>query len=388
MPANDIAPRFDLSAGESALLERAAAIAASHAPVDGHSMSLAALRGVFRELEPTGYLGSVLPPEAGGKGLSPLAFAALVEGLAPDLTLLGNHSVQRYLHSFGSGTQCGRFMPGLLSGEEIGAIAITEAQAGSDLARIETVARRAGDRYVLNGRKTWVTHGMVASAFIVLARTGDDQFTRFIVPGDSEGLQRSKQKPVGLTHLSFAHLEFHDCEVEAGLRLGEEGQGVKGAKEAFPIARVLAALQALRIGRAALSLASDYARKRVVASQSLADSSLVQHGYSTLWARCEATRLLCFRVAANLAAPDATAMASAAKAAAGELALDACRWASDCMGSAGLGADHRLVRLHNDARMMSVVDGTSVLNHLVAARRSIGRRSSGQGSVDAGLPPP
>src|SRR5258706_2519 len=83
-----------------------------------------------------------------------------------------------------------------------------------------------------------------------------------------------------------------------------------------------------RIGRAALSLASDYARKRVVASQSLADSSLVQHGYSSLWARCEATRLLCFRVAANLAASDATAMASAAKAMAGELALDACRWAS------------------------------------------------------------
>jgi alkylation response protein AidB-like acyl-CoA dehydrogenase len=390
MSANDIAPRFDLSAGESALLERAEAIAASHAPVDGHSMSLAALRGVFRELEPTGYLGSLLPPEAGRKGLSPLAFAALVEGLAPDLTLLGNHSVQRYLHNFGSAAQCRRFMPGQLSGEEIGAIAITEAQAGSDLARIETVARRASDRYVLNGRKTWVTHGMVASTFIVLARTGDDgdQFTRFIVPGDSEGLRRSQQKPIGLTHLSFADLEFNDCEVEAGLRLGAEGEGLKGAKEAFPIARVLAALQGLRIGRAALSLASDYARKRVVASQSLADSSLVQHGYSTLWARCEATRLLCFRVVANLAAPDATAMASAVKAAAGELALDACRWASDCMGSAGLGADHRLVRLHNDARMMSVVDGTSVLNHLVAARRSIGRRSSGQGSVDAGLPPP
>jgi len=381
MPANDIAPRFDLSADERALLERAEAIAASHAPADGENMSLAALRGVFRALGPTGYLGSVLPPEAGGKGLSSLAFAALVEGLSPDLTLLGNHSVQRYLHNFGSAIQCQRFMPGLLSGEDIGAIAITEAQAGSDLARIETVARRVGDRYVLNGRKTWVTHGMVASTFIVLARTGagKDQFTRFIVPGDSEGLQRSNQRPVGLTHLSFAHLEFQDCEVETELRLGEEGEGLKGAKQAFPIARVLAALQALRIGRAALSLASDFARARLVASQSLADNSLVQHGYSGLWARCEATRLLCFQVAADLAAPDATAMASAVKAMAGELALDACRWASDCIGSAGLGADHRLVRLHNDARMMSVVDGTSVLNHLVAARRSIARRSSGQG---------
>ena len=390
MPAKDSAPRFELSASERALLDEADAIATSHAPAGGESLSLATLRRIFRALQPTGYLGSVLPPEAGGKGLSPLEFAALVEGLAPELTLLGNHSVQRYLHGFGSAVQIGRFMPGLLSGEDVGAIAITEAQAGSDLARIETVARRVGDRYLLNGCKTWVTHGMVASTFIVLARTGENfsQFTRFIVPGDVVGLRRSTLKPVGLTHLSFAQLEFADCEVSTGLRLGEEGEGVKGAKEAFPIARVLAALQALRIARSALWLASDFARGRVVASQSLADSSLIQHGYSSLWARCEAARLLCYRVAANLAAPEATAMASAVKAMAGELALDACRWASDCMGSAGLGADHRLVRLHNDARMMAVVDGTSVLNHLVVARRGIGRRASGKGSVDAATPAP
>src|SRR5271169_4991344 len=109
MPAQDIAPRFDLSAGERALLEQAETVANCHAPVDGESMSLAALRGIFRALEPTGYLGSVLPPEAGGKGLSPLAFAALVEGLAPGLTLLGNHSVQRYLNGFGSAPQRRRF---------------------------------------------------------------------------------------------------------------------------------------------------------------------------------------------------------------------------------------------------------------------------------------
>ncbi len=189
---------------------------------------------IFRELEPTGYLASVLPSEAGGKGLSALAFAVLVEGLAPDLTLLGNHSVQRYLHSFGSADQCRRFMPGLLSGEEIGAIAITEAQAGSDLARIETVARRFGDRYVLNGRKTWVTHGTVASTFIVLARTGDnkDQFTRFIVPATAWDLQRSQQKPVGMTHRSFADLEFSDCEVETGLN-SARGEGAKSARKPF-----------------------------------------------------------------------------------------------------------------------------------------------------------
>ena len=369
------APRFESSADELALVEHAARIAASHAPADGRSLTLAELREVFRALEPTGYLGSVLPGSAGARGLAPLAFAALVEGLAPDLTLLGNHSVQRYLHDFGSPAQRERFLPGLLGGDEIGAIAITESQAGSDLSRLETTARRVGDRYLLDGRKTWVTHGMVASVFIVLARTGEGpgEFTRFIVPGDTAGLVRSEQKPVGLRHLTFAHLDLRGCELPAELRLGEEGAGVRGAKAAFPIARMLAALQALRIARAALDLAADYARQRVVASRPLADSSLVQHGYATLWTRCEAARLLCLRVAADLTAADATALASAAKAMAGELALDACRWASDCMGSTGLAADHRLVRLHDDARMMAIVDGTSVLNALVVARRSIAR---------------
>ena len=374
-------PRFGSSADELALREHAAQIAAAHAPQGDRSLTLDELREVFRALEPTGYLGSVLPTTAGGKGLSALQFAALVEGLAPGLTLLGNHSVQRYLHDFGSPAQCARFLPGLLSGAEVGAIAITEPQAGSDLARLETTARRVGNSYVLNGRKTWVTHGMVASVFIVLARTGEapGEFTRFIVPAESAGLARRAQLPVGLRHLSFAHLELQDCELPQELRLGAEGGGARGARAAFPIARMLAALQSLRIASAALDLAAGYARERIVASKPLAESSLVQQGYAALWSRCEAARLLCLRVAADLGAADATALASAAKAMCSELALDACRWASSCMGSVSLAADHPLVRLHNDARMMAVVDGTSVLNELVVARRSIARAPNGAG---------
>lgn len=376
-------PRFASSADELELRDHAAQIAASHAAPQDRSLTLAELREVFSALEPTGYLGSILPGAAGGKGLSALQFSALVEGLAPELTLLGNHSVQRYLHDFGSPAQCERFLPGLLSGRDIGAIAITEPQAGSDLTRLETVARRAGNGYVLNGRKTWVTHGLHASVFVVLARTGDapGEFTRFILPADTAGLVRRAQVPVGLRHLSFAHLELRDCELPQELRLDAEGAGARGAKAAFPIARLLAALQSLRIAGAALDLAAAYARERIVAAKPLAESSLVQQGYAGLWGRCEAARLLCLRVAADLSAADATALASAAKAMSGELALDACRWASSCMGSAALAADHALVRLHNDARMMAVVDGTSVLNDLVVARRSIGRAAPGAGSA-------
>jgi alkylation response protein AidB-like acyl-CoA dehydrogenase len=365
--------RFGFSTAETALLERAEAIAAATPRPDGRPLNAAELRKLFTELAPTGYLASTLPKEAGGHGLSAIAFAALAEGLAPRLTLLGNHSVQRYLHQFGNAQQQARFMPALLEGEGIGAIAMTEANAGSDLAHMATTARRVGNAYVLDGEKTWVTHGLAATLVVVLART-EAGLTRFIVPGDAPGLRREPLEPVGLRHLGFARLTFRGCEVPLELRLGAEGEGLKGAKAAFPIARVLAALQALRIARAALEIARAYAEDRVAARTPLASSSLVQHGLAQLWARCEGARLLCLRVANDLQAGDAVALASGAKALAGELALDACRWAEDLLGSSSLHAEHPLAQLMGDARMMAVVDGTSVLNHLVVARRMLPTR--------------
>lgn len=368
-------PRFELSARERELLEFSQAVAIPYAAHTAGALPLSSLQEIFGRLEPSGYLGSVLPAAAGGKGLSPLAFAALVEGLSPSLPLLGNHSVQRYLYEFGSPAQCEQFLPGLLSGKEVGAIAISETQAASDLSRIKTAARKRGVCWSIRGRKTWVTHGMVASIYIVLARSGDapGHLTRFIVPSDLPGLTRRPMTPIGLKHLSFAEIELNDCEVSDELRLGGEGEGASGAKAAFPIARVAAALQALRIAQAAIDAAETYARERIVGGTALAAQGLVQRAHASLWARIEAARLLSYRAAGHLSSREAVAFASAAKAISGELALEACQWASDCAGSTALSATHQLTRLGNDARMMAVVDGTSALNHMVVARRGIAR---------------
>lgn len=361
-------PRFDRSPAERELLARAQAVADAHPRPRGRPFDAGELRAIFRELAPTGYLGSTLPRDAGGQGLSGLDFSALCEGLAPGLTLLGNHSVQRYLHQFGTAAQQRRYLPALLSGDSIGAISMTEPQAGSDLEHMATTARRVGSAWRIDGVKTWVTHGLAADVIVLLART-EVGLTRFLVPGDTPGLVRTPLEPVGLQHLGFARLSFEGCELPAEARLGDEGAGLKGAKAAFPIARVLAALQAVRIAEAALEIARGYAAVRVAARSPLAASSLVQHALAQLSARCSAVRLLSLRVASRLDADDAVAQASAAKALAGELALDACRHAEDLMGSEALHASHPLASLTGDARMMAVVDGTSVLNHLVVGRR-------------------
>ena len=361
-------PRFDRSKNENALLERAQAMAEAHPRPTGRAFDAAELRAIFRTLAPSGYLASTLPKDAGGHGLSGLEFSALCEGPAPGLTLIGNHSVQRYLHLFANARQRQRFLPALLQGESIGAISMTESQAGSDLEHMKTTARRVGKAYVIDGEKAWVTHGLAADVIVLLAKA-ETGLTRFLVPGDTPGLHREALEPVGLKHLGFARLTFRGCELPAEYRLGEEGAGLKGAKAAFPIARVLAALQAVRIAKGAVEIARAYAQDRVVARTPLATSSLVQHGLAQLSARCEAVRLLSLRAASDLQAEDAVTSASAAKALAGELALDACRFAEDLLGSASLHASHALTELMGDARMMAVVDGTSVLNHLVVGRR-------------------
>lgn len=369
-------PRFDYAPHERELFDAARAIAARHAPADRTALSQPALVALFKDLAPLGYLGSVLPREAGGHGLPSLAFAALVDGLSPALTLVGNHSVQRYLHSFGTRAQRERFLPDLLSGAGIGAIAITEPDAGSNLGGLATTARREGDRIILNGRKAWVTHGMVATVFIVLAQMepsadGPGGLTRFVVPGDALGLGRTAQSPVGLTHLTFAEVAFDQVSLEPELQLGAEGRGADGAKAAFPIARGLVALQAARIAEAALDLGRDFARARQIRSGRLAHSTSVQHGYAALWARAEAARLFALSVLDAMNAPDAVTRASAAKSLATDVAMDATAWAVATLGAEGLSSAGAAQRLQADAQMLSVVDGTSMLNALVVARRTI-----------------
>ena len=365
---------FALSERELSLRDAAEAIARDQQRTGcgGDPLSRRQLLDLFAKLRPLGYLASVLPRE---ESPGPLGFAALVEGLSPALALVGNHSVQRYLHAYATNAQQERFLSPLLEASSIAAIAITEPHAGADLGRIETKARRTADGFVLSGSKTWVTHGLVADVFVVLALTEDGP-TRFIVPADVAGLQRSKLDVIGLEHLTFAELRFNECRLSADLVLGEIGQGLAGAKTAFPIARALAALQSVQLGEAALDLARNYAQGRNLFGRDLAESSLVQSHVAEQSAKLAGARLLAYRAIAGLDGVDCAAVAAQAKALACRSALDACSWALELSGSAGLNSGSPLQQLSSDARMMAVVDGTVVLNHLVVARRLL-RRSEG-----------
>ena len=355
--------RFGLDAYERSLLALSQRMSQQVGRPGDRPLSREELLAAFAALAPSGYLASTLPGGAGA-----LRFAALVEGLSPTLPLLGNHSVQRYLHAFGSQEQKETVLSDLLSGRAIAAIAITEPDAGGDLGRISTAAVHSKGGYILNGRKTWVTHGMVADYYVVLAATAAGP-TRFLVLAGAAGLSRRPLQPTGLRHLTFAELEFVDCSVPSDGRLGEEGQGNAGAKAAFPIARALAALQAIRLGEAALEMAVEFARTRIIFGQRLSTSAEVQDNLAALQGCLSAARLLAYRCMLELDGRSVVGMASSAKALACEGALNACRWTLDLLGSTSLTQSHASLDLVRDARMMAVVDGTTVLNRLATARR-------------------
>jgi alkylation response protein AidB-like acyl-CoA dehydrogenase len=376
MPARPMdATRFGLSPHERAGFDAVREIVDRHRSlIGGPPLDRMTLQKLFKSLEPTGYLASTVSTVDGGSGLSPLAFGVLVEALAPEFTLLGNHSVQRYLAEFGSAALKAEHLPLLLDGNGIGAIAITEPHAGSDLSAMHTRAVRNGDRWQLDGSKTWVTHGMVATLFIVLAKTGDDAtnaFTRFVVPADTPGLAVKPMSPIGLRHMSFAELSFDACDLPDARRLGDEGGGAEGSKSAFPLARLLATLQSLRIAQAALDIGAAYARERSILGSPLAKRELVLDGHTRRTTNIDALRLLAYSALATFDAPTTVRTASAVKAAAADASIDACQWATELSGSIGLDESHPIHTLARDAKMMCVVDGTSVLNRLVVGRREL-----------------
>jgi len=366
--------RFQLSPDEAAGRTAAAAIAARYRPTGDAPLDRARLLALFAELAPLGYLRSVLEGPGGEPPLSPLGFGGLVEGLSPDLTLVGNHSVQRYIAGYGTADQKERFLIPLLEGRSIAGIAISEPGIGADLKAMATEARRDGSGYRLTGRKHWVMHGTVADLFVVLARS-EAGLTRFLVPADTPGLSCQAMPTEGLTHLTFATLTFEDCRLAPELLFGAAGEGGSGAKDAFPIARLLVGLQAVRLGEAALDLALDYAAGRSLFGRRLIDAETVHQSAAEQAMRLEGTRLLCYRGLAAGAGRDTTGLAAGAKAQATEAALAAIAWAQQLLGSEALLAGHPLHRLARDARMMAVVDGTAVLNRFVLGRRLARERS-------------
>ena len=340
-------------------------------------------REVLRRMGALGFLGARCEERYGGAGLGPLATVALAEELGRAgcsgfaiTVLVHTDMASPHLLRFGTPEQKERWLPGIVSGDVITGVAVTEAGGGSDVQALRTRAERKGNGWVLNGAKLFITNGVHGDLFFVAARTdpaakGSRGVSMFVVEKDAPGFRVGRQlDKTGWRSSDTAELVFEDCALPADALLGEENRGFYAIMENFQNERI--ALGAMAVGEslAALDLAVEYAKERKAFGATLWDKQAVRLKLAQLAAEVEAARQL-VRHAAWLDGQgrDAAREVSMVKALCGELVNRVTYACQQIHGGGGYMRGTPIERMARDARVQSIGGGaTEVMLEEVAKR--------------------
>ncbi|MFN3742444.1 MAG: acyl-CoA dehydrogenase [Anaerolineales bacterium] len=342
----------------------------------------------IKKMGEMGFMGIEVPEEYGGAGLDTLAYVLALEEIckvdAAHGTIMSvNNSLFCYgILKFGTEEQKQTYLRAVASGKAIGAYALTEPMSGSDAGNMRTRARRDGDFYVLDGRKSWITSGPVADYFVVFAMTEPEKkhkgITAFIVDGKTPGLIRGKKEPkLGIRASDTSEILFENCRVPVANRLGEEGEGFKIAMTILDAGRIGIAAQALGIAEAAYEASVKYAREREAFGQPIGAFQGVGFKIADMKTRIEAARLLTYNAAlakerAKTSGERFTLEASLAKLFASETAMFCAHAAVQIHGGMGYSKELPIERYFRDAKITEIYEGTSEIQRLVIARHELG----------------
>ncbi|OGS05506.1 MAG: hypothetical protein A3G41_02595 [Elusimicrobia bacterium RIFCSPLOWO2_12_FULL_59_9] len=334
---------------------------------------------LFRELGRLGLLGLAVPQDYGGSGGSFLSCALAMEELSRASAALalsyGAHAFlcAHNLYARGGEAQRRKYLPKLMSGEWIGAFALTEPEAGSDAAALKTRAVRRGDRYILNGSKTFITNGSAAQIFLVFARTqrgsGRGALSLFIVERDFPGFAVGKDIPkLGTCGSPLSELHFSDCEAPAENLLGEEGGALAYMRRGLDMERAVFSGMAVGIGQAALDYSLSYAMRRRQFKRPISSFQLIQEMLAQMATEIEAARLLTCQAAWRLDRNmEASKCASFAKLFGAQMVLRATQWAVQILGGYGFTRECPVERFYRDAALSGIGGGTSQIQTLIIA---------------------
>ena len=344
----------------------------------------------LRKLGELGCCGMMLPEEWGGAAMDTVSYVVMLEEVARvDASIAVTLSVTNSaavvpLHSHGSEAQKKKYLPRLAKGEILGAFCLTEPQAGSDAAAIQTRATRHGDCYRLTGTKSWVSTGGQAGLYVVFAKTdpaaGARGVTAFLVEPSFPGFRVSRyEDKMGLRSSKTAEIVFDDCDVPAANRLGEEGQGLKIALEALDGGRVGIAAQAVGIAQGALEAAAGYAKQRRAFGKTISEFQAIQWMLADMQTEIEAARCLVYRAAwmRDAGAARIGPIASRAKLYASEMVNRVVYKAVQVHGSVGYSRETDVERMYRDARVISIYEGTSEIQRMIIARDLLGEAADG-----------
>lgn len=335
---------------------------------------------LYKRMAALDILGMTVPPDYGGSGADTVSWAVAQEELArasaavADLQLLQKLMCDMILWN-GTEAQRRQYVPAIVRGEQICAIAQTEPGAGSDVAGVQTTATPTADGYVLNGTKRFITAAMVCDLAVVVATMdrsrGREGVTLFLVEMGTPGFARgSKERLMGVRGLATGELVFEDCRVPRSCLLGAEGQGFTRAMVSLDTGRIGIGCQALGIAQAALEAAIAYARQRSAFGQPIAEFQAVQFMVADMSVQIEAARLLLYKAAfLKDRGQPIVREAAEAKLLASETAARVTTDALQIHGAYGYSTEFPIERLYRDARVYQIWEGTSQIQRLVIARR-------------------
>jgi butyryl-CoA dehydrogenase len=333
-----------------------------------------------REMADLQYFGLEIPTEYRGAGLDAVSSAMVVEEISRANAALGlcisvHNGVSAYpIYLFGTPEQHRRFLPLLASGEKIGTFCLTEPNAGSDTASIESTATRQGDEYVLNGNKVFVTNGGISGINLILARVQGAErgkgFTVFIVESERKGLEKGPPEDLmGMRGNPVCPVSLDDCRVPSHNVLGREGEGVKVALSTLNGGRIGIGAQALGIAQASLDVSLKYAGQRYQFGKRLVEFETIQKFLADMAIRIEGARLLIYR-ASHLKdrGLDYAKESAMAKLYASEVAVEASRRGIQIHGGYGYTKAYPIERYYRDAKACEIYEGTSEIQRMVIAR--------------------
>jgi glutaryl-CoA dehydrogenase (non-decarboxylating) len=329
-------------------------------------------RELVDRLRERGYLGSNVPADHGGLGRDNLTYGLLTEeigrGCSSVRSLLTVHDmVAHAIGRWGSPGQRERYLPALARGEILGALALSEPNAGSDAKGVETVARDDGDAWVLDGRKKWTTFGQIAGLFLVLAKL-EDKPTAFLVEREMPGVTVKPLAGITGTRASMlAEVFFDGCRVPKENLIGRPGFGVSAViSTALDHGRYSVAWGAVGLGQACLDASRAYAAERRQFGVPIAEHQLVRRMITNMIAEVRAARLLCLRAGwlRDTRDPGATGEIWVAKYYASTMATRAALDAVQIHGANGCSEDYPVERYLRDSRVLEIIEGSTQIQQI------------------------
>lgn len=338
----------------------------------------------LKKMARLGLLGMIVPKEYGGAGADYISYVIACEELArvcasTSAILSGNNSLDCYpILAFGKEEQKKKYLVPMAQGEKLGAFALTEPNAGSDVTAIQTTAVPKDDEYHLNGTKLFITTGDIADVLILFAYTdkskGAKGISTFILEKGTKGFSYGKkEEKLGLRGTSTAELVLEDCIIPKENLLGKEGEGIKIALNTLDCARIGISAVALGIAQGCLEESIKYSKIRKQFGQPISNFQAIQWILADMATRLEAARLLTYK-AADLKDRDKkfTKESAMAKIMTSEVAMDAAIKAVQIHGGYGYTKDYAVERFMRDAKIFEIFEGTNEIQRIVVSRELVG----------------